>query len=165
MGGGCLAAAWKLMLFHRSLQKRWKPLGASCGPLPPTPEGNKGGCVVGVIHPWGNTDPVSICVKIQTHHHFETRGPQSVSHHHDSGHGNPLPRPFFEQFFRGVFFGLYIKFVYFFESCWWLWLSLQSRWQQIDKRRGRAHPQCWWAWQPSVGGPRPPQLQQLAGRS
>jgi len=153
MGGyRCLAAAWKLMLFHRSLQKRWKPLGASCGPLPPRLRGTRGGCVVGVIHPWGNTDPVSICVKIQTHHHFETRGPQSVSHHHDSaGRGNPLPHPILSNFFGGFFGNKYI-YVFFFESCWWLWLSLQSRWQQIDKRRGRAHPQCWWAWQPSEMG-------------
>ena len=109
MGGGCLAAAWKLMLFHRSLQKRWKPLGASCGPLPPRLRGTRGGCVVGVIHPWGNTDPVSICVKIQTHHHFETRGPQSVSHHHDSaGRGNPLPHPILSNFFGGFFGNKYI---------------------------------------------------------
>jgi len=77
--------------------------------LAPTPEGDKGGCVVGVIHPWGNTDPVSICVKIQTHHHFETRGPQSVSHHHDSaGRGNPLPLPILSNFFGGFFGNKYI---------------------------------------------------------
>lgn len=64
---------------------------------------------MGVIHPWGNTDPVSICVKIQTHHHFETRGPQSVSHHHDSaGRGNPLPRPILSNFFGGFFWNKYI---------------------------------------------------------
>jgi hypothetical protein len=52
-----------------------------------------------------------------------------------------LATPIFWAIFSGGFFGLYIKFVYFFESCWWLWFSLGSLWQQIDKRRGRAHPQ------------------------
>jgi len=52
-----------------------------------------------------------------------------------------LTTPIFWAIFSGGFFGLYIKFVYFFESCWWLWFSLGSLWQQIDKRRGRAHPQ------------------------
>lgn len=139
-----------------------------CRPLPPGPSlrGGTRGLCRGGDSPLGNWDPVSICVKIQTHHHFETRGPQSVSHHHDSGHGNPLPRPFFEQFFRGGFFGLYIKFVYFFESCWWLWFSLGSLWQQIDKRRGRAHPQVLKGMATKWSKPRPlPQWQQSAGRS
>jgi hypothetical protein len=59
---------------------------------------------------------VSICVKIQTHHHFETRGPQSVSHHHDSGRAwQSLATPNFEQFFqRGVFWNIYIKYFFYF---------------------------------------------------
>ena len=78
-----------------------------------------------------------------------------------------LATPIFWAIFSGGFFGLYIKFVYFFESCWWLWFSLGSLWQQIDKRRGRAHPQVQLVGVATKWSePRPlPQWQQSAGRS
>jgi len=153
MGGGCLAAAaWKLMLFHRSLQKRWKPLGASCGPLPPTPEGDKGGLCRGGDSPLGKYGSrVDLCQDPDPPPFWNTGASVSQSPSRQCWAWQSLATPNFEQFFRGFFGNKYI-YVFFFESCWWLWLSLQSRWQQIDKRRGRAHPQCWWAWQPSEMG-------------
>jgi len=113
--------------------------------------------VVGVIHPWGIGIPCRFVSRSRPTTIFRTRGPQSVSHHHDSeGRSNPLPHPILSNFFGNI----YIFSNFFFESCWWLWFSLRSRWQQIDKRRGRAHPQCWErVWQPNLNGlPRPPQV-------
>jgi len=152
MGGyRCLAAAWKLMLFHRSLQKRWKPLGASCGPLPPRLRGTRG------VVSWGWFTPGEIRIPCR----FVSRSrPTTILKHGGLSQSVTITTvlgvaiPCHTQFwaiFSGVFLGINIS-MFFFESCWWLWLSLQSRWQQIDKRRGRAHPQCWWAWQPSEMG-------------
>lgn len=146
-------------------------IGASwcvlCRPLPPGPSlrGGRGACVVGVIHPWGIGIPCRFVSRSRPTTILKHGGlSQSVTITTVSM-AIPCHTHFLSNFFGG-FFGLYIKFVYFFESCWWLWFSLRSLWQQIDKRRGRAHPQVLVGVATKWSEPRPlPQWQQSAGRS
>jgi len=77
-----------------------------CRPLPPGPSlrGGRGVCVVGVIHPWGIGIPCRFVSRSRPTTIFRTRGPQSVSHHHDSeGRSNPLPHPILSNFFGNIY--------------------------------------------------------------
>jgi len=74
-------------------------------PVTPAPSiRGRGGVVVGVIHPWGIGIPCRFVSRSRPTTIFRTRGPQSVSHHHDSeGRSNPLPHPILSNFFGNIY--------------------------------------------------------------
>jgi len=140
---GCLSAAWRCY-FTDHYKNGESLLVRPVTPAPwPSIRGGRGVCVVGVIHPWGIGIPCRFVSRSRPTTILKHGGLSQSVTITTVGMAIPCHAHFLSNFFGGIFWIIY-KIWILFESCWWLWFSLGSLWQQIDKRRGRAHPQCWW---------------------